>query len=600
MNFAVRSSSGVDIWSVENKDDPVASKRVFKPFFKDTSSAARCLAYSEKYFVVGTQADVKVYNIKYEQLFVIPRTRSHIIKFSPKGTYLIVYEIFISTRENPNNPNLFIYEAKTGKELICFIMKKHSEWEPFMSNDESVLAIMMSGDVHFYEIENDTFKKSSQKLTGKVGSFSLSPGYNTHVALYLQGAKGSPSMARLFKYPNLDSSATIASKSFSQADKVEMIWNQRGNGCLIMTSTDVDSSGASYYGRQALHFLATNGDSFGVSLKGEGPIHAVAWSPKSNQFIAVYGYEPANATLFNMKCDVIFDFGTGIRNCIYWNSFGNLVLFGAFGNLRGNIEVWDVVTRKQISTSLASDTTLLEWAPSGDIYFTATTCPRLRQSNGFKIWHYSGALLFELLWPDKQELYELVWQKYSENAFNEPKVSTTRIDGIQSSQPQASAKKYVPPNIRHLEESGGNSFVGLHQPPVQGPIPGLPPGYTSSVVKKNQQQIKSSQKKQKTYKTQPNVENKQQYAEGENQIQKQQQQKNKLSKTNENIINDSELKSQLSDEDKKKISAIKKKLKDIKQLKEKQENGERLDNNQMKKVSMESELNKELEALKIS
>lgn len=56
----------------------------------------------------------------------------------------------------------------------------------------------------------------------------------------------------------------------------------------------------------------------------------------------------------------------------------------------------------------------------------------------------------------------------------------------------------------------------------------------------------------------------------------------------------------MNDEDKKKISAIKKKLKDIKTLKEKVEKGEKLDNNQLKKVSIETELNNELEALKLS
>lgn len=73
-------------------------------------------------------------------------------------------------------------------------------------------------------------------------------------------------MCRLFRYPNLENSNPIASKSFSQADKVEMMWNKRGTGCLILTSTDVDSTGVSYYGKQSLHFLATNGDSYSVPL----------------------------------------------------------------------------------------------------------------------------------------------------------------------------------------------------------------------------------------------------------------------------------------------------------------------------------------------
>lgn len=543
----------MEVWTIENKDS-AASARVFKPILKE-ARPARALAFNEQYFAYGSNTDVKVFNINYELKYTIPRPRSHIIKFSPKSTYIIVYEIYISTKDNPMNPNLFIYEAATGREVQSFVAKKNSEWEPFFSHDESMLAIMLAGDVHFYDVSSTgEFTKSPHKITGKVGGFSVSPGLNTHVAVYIQGTKGSPSMARLFKYPNLET-APIASKSFSQADKVEMIWNKKGNGCIILTSTDVDTTGASYYGKQALHFLATSGDSYSIPLKAEGPIHECVWSPKSNQFIAVYGNSPAKATLFNMKCDVVFDFGTGIRNHVYWNDFGNLVLFGAFENFRGNIEIWDLNKKQQVSTGSAPDSTFLEWGPSGDIYITATTSPRLRQGNGFKIWHYSGALLYELMYPDKQELLEVAWQKYPEGKFKEPTITSQKVEGIQSIQAQPSTKKYVPPHIRELGEAAINSYTsgGSNNvtPQARGAIPGLPPGYTSS---KQQQQKKPAANKPA--------------AEG--------------------------------DDDKKKASAIRKKLKDIKILKEKQQNGDKLDKNQLKKIDMENELNKELAALNLS
>ena len=35
---------------------------------------------------------------------------------------------------------------------------------------------------------------------------------------------------------------------------------------------------------------------------------------------------PAKATLFNLKCEPIFDFGTGARNVVYYNPFGNNIL----------------------------------------------------------------------------------------------------------------------------------------------------------------------------------------------------------------------------------------------------------------------------------
>lgn len=38
--------------------------------------------------------------------------------------------------------------------------------------------------------------------------------------------------------------------------------------------------------------------------------------------------------------------------------------------------------KTQISTLQAPDSTLLEWCPTGEIFLTATTAPRLRIGNG--------------------------------------------------------------------------------------------------------------------------------------------------------------------------------------------------------------------------
>jgi translation initiation factor 2A len=208
---------------------------------------------------------------------------------------------------------------------------------------------------------------------------------------------------------------------------------------------------------------------------------------------------------------------------------------------------------------------LLQWAPSGDVYFTATTAPRLRQGNGFKIWHYSGSLLFELLWPEKKELLELMWQKYPEGVFKENAISYEKVSGIQSVQKEASAKKYVPPNVRLFGEDNSSSVA----PPPQGPIPGLPPGYTSS---------KSQPSKGKSNSA--------------NNVNRKKPQADAAQPGNPSDNKD--------DENRKKASAVKKKLKDIRILKEKQEKGEKLDKNQMNKIATESDLYKELAALQLS
>lgn len=101
--------------------------------------------------------------------------------------------------------------------------------------------------------------------------------------------------------------------------------------------------------------------------------------------------------------------------------------------------------------------------------------------NGFKVWHYSGALLHETVWPAGQELLQVIWQKYDENVFKEQPISNVKVQGIEPSQPQSSKAVYVPPNIR----SGGSSVLGssprsANYQPERGPIPGLPVGYKVS------------------------------------------------------------------------------------------------------------------------
>lgn len=58
----------------------------------------------------------------------------------------------------------------------------------------------------------------------------------------------------------------------------------------------------------------------------EGPIYAVSWSPLGTEFCVVYGFMPAKATLYNLKCEAVFNLGSGSRNSIYYNPHGNNIL----------------------------------------------------------------------------------------------------------------------------------------------------------------------------------------------------------------------------------------------------------------------------------
>ncbi|XP_062137314.1 LOW QUALITY PROTEIN: eukaryotic translation initiation factor 2A-like [Drosophila sulfurigaster albostrigata] len=480
--LAIRSSVAVELWSSAGAKQPFEHKPNL-PREETKSSRSICFSPDGRYFAYSNGVEVKVLsvptsntgNLNWPVQCSLPRPKAFYLKFSPRGNFLCTWEHYAITKDRPEGAaNLLVYDVATGKEVFAIVQKNQTDWQPSWSSDESIFALVVGGEALFYDLAAgpvDGFATTSRKIGGsRGGMLSLGPGNcPPYLAFYTPGAKGAPSMCKLYKYPALGQQQSVACKSFFQADRVEMLWNKRGSGLLLLTSTEVDKSGASYYGNQAVHFMATKGDTCSVPLSKEGPVHCVKWSPKANEFVVVYGFMPSKAALYNLKCDVIFDFGEGPRNCAYFNPFGNLIVLGGFGNLPGAVEVWDVSKREKIANLKCADTTHFEWHPNGEWFVTATTAPRLRISNGFKVYHYSGALLHETLWPQGQELLGIEWQAFADNTFAEPKITKAKHEGIKSSQPEASKKAYTPPHLRLLKE-GKNPEKYLPQSTL---VPGL-------------------------------------------------------------------------------------------------------------------------------
>lgn len=583
--LALRSAKGVEVWKPEQQQQQLT----FIPetgFTPDQSKSCRAIVYSPngRFLAWANGSSVQLCRVseRWEIIASLPRPKACYLQFSPRSTYLMTWEVYTENpKETPKGrPNLFIYRAETGEEVFNLIQKRHQDWQMHWSSDESVAALLVGGEVLFYD--NSPTGPGLQQVVKRLGGLrnggvSVAPGPSPpHIGVFIEGKKGAPWMCRLFKYPNLEMNQPVASKSFFQADKVDMMWNRKGNGLILMTSTDVDSSGVSYYGKQSLHYMTPKGDSCAIQLNAEGPIHDVAWSPKSTEFCVVYGFMPSSATLFNLKCDIIYDFKQGNRNSIYFNDFGNLLVFGGFGNLPGYIETWDLTRRKKLTNFQAPDTTQLEWSPTGDKFLTATTAPRLRMSNGFKLWHYSGALLGEYAWTG--ELLEVIWQKFEPETFSEVTISDEKVSGIVSATPVASVQKYVPPGARNSIVTSSNGQTIDMRPP----IPGLPPGYRSST------QIKNSKKNKKNNRTGV-VDGGEDGSAGQ------------PKDTTEKNVTQPKKTSLTGDPEKdKKIRAIYKKLKDIKLLKEKHERGEKLVPTQVTKMHSEEQLIKDLSALKVS
>lgn len=206
----------------------------------------------------------------------------------------------------------------------------------------------------------------------------------------------------------------------------------------------------------------------------------------------------------------------------------------------------------------------------------------------FKVWHYSGALLHETMWPEGQELLEVIWQTYPSGKFTEKPITNVKLEGIKSTQPQASPQAYKPPNARGINITPTRTAANN-----DNRIPGAAP--TKAGRKDRRTQRSANYSKTRNEKSDENND-----ATNIETAQSNDSQSPRI-RPNNNAKKSNKPNSPSDDPEKtKRMKALSKKLNDISKLKVRREKGEQLELNQIKKIDSEASLIKELNDLKIT
>ncbi|KAI2001718.1 hypothetical protein LOZ52_001865 [Ophidiomyces ophidiicola] len=484
--LAYRTSKDVGILDASPVYEPLAG-------FTRPEGNLRCCAYSPcgRYFAWAAPDGVSIIDpsVGYT-VATLPAENVYELGFSPLGTYAVTWQRPSKDENGDAVRNLKVWAvvaesspdegAASRVPIGGFVQKSQTGWNLQYTADEKYCARVVTNEVQFYQSANLRTVWNKLHAEGVV-DFAVSPGQNHAVAVFIPERKGQPAAVKAFNIPQF--TLPISQKTFFKGDKVQMKWNKSGTTVIVLAQTEVDKTGKSYYGETTLYVLGTDGFDSRIDLDKEGPIHDVTWSPNSKEFGVVYGYMPAKTTIFNSRAVATHSFALAPRNTIVFSPFGRFVIVAGFGNLAGQMDIYDLEKNyAKVATIEASNASVCEWSPDGKYILTATTSPRLRVDNGVRIWHVGGALMYN---EDMNELYDVCWRPQSttshpqENPLHPmPNPHPSALAYLAKTKtPSKPVGAYRPPGARgqstpmsfRREDEGGAAFVRDDRPNTFGP-----------------------------------------------------------------------------------------------------------------------------------
>ncbi|CAM9492695.1 unnamed protein product, partial [Ectocarpus sp. 6 AP-2014] len=263
----------------------------------------------------------------------------------------------------------------------------------------------------------------------KLAGFSLAPGTAPYrLATFVPELKGKPGKISLWSYPVSD--APIASRSsFRAQQEASFKWSPDGRAVLCLTSTDVDATGKSYYGSTGLFLMHADGQfDCAIAPAKEGTVQDVQWGPggsnKGNKFVVIAGSMPSTSTLYNIKGEPTFEFGSAHRNTISWSPHGRFLLLAGLGNLAGEMDFWDVNRKKVMGSTSSHCAVAYGWSPDSRWFLTATCAPRMNVDNDVKVFRYDGS--GPVVKKEVEVLWDAVWQPAAQGVYPDRPASPGR------------------------------------------------------------------------------------------------------------------------------------------------------------------------------
>lgn len=359
-----------------------------------------------------------------------PRTLRH-IQWSPKGTFLVGFWQHDprAVKNGFDERNVLVWATRAASAdrlseagpVAAFTLKALSvgQW-PILKwrNDEQFCCLSVRSELIIFNGQDIGSQPLGRVPIPGIVQTELAPGNGEQdkvavAAFSPAAALEGNSLFRLieFQRPETGSCArnwtVTVEHPLGSADSADMSWNAGGTAVLILASTTIDSAGENYGGVGDAHLVRRDG-----SLAAKINKHVAqeaCWSPERDEFVLVEGKSPSDIFLYDANETVRFTFPSAYRNTVRWDLRGHMLAVGGFGNLAGDLSFWhrsgDEV--KHIAEWREPCTVLCAWDPTCRFFVTASTWPRMRVDNQFKVFSRRGDLIFKQQFA---QLFDFQWR----------------------------------------------------------------------------------------------------------------------------------------------------------------------------------------------
>lgn len=329
-----------------------------KAFFESTCCEGVSWSSDGSICVYRETTGVRVFDMKTNsQRFALDLPKVVAVSISPLNSWLVTLVPFKS------EPNLQIWDMATGKLHFSFVQMSFSRqsWPYLQWDSKENHAIFHHGDSIIVYNGHDFLDTSSQQ-TLKSGNLdypfpfsvssrsvvSLSPSsVCPAVAVFSVLREGEGVLFYFACRPcDPDRFRLVAHSRILGCSHASFEWNALGDRALVTVGSDVDQTGASYYGRTFLYYLFNDLESraqpIQCVLRTEQSVQDAHFAHDGSKFCTITASVPALTSLYESKeCKQDYDCQKLNVNTALWSPHGRLLLLGV-----GAGEAWDVGLRE--------------------------------------------------------------------------------------------------------------------------------------------------------------------------------------------------------------------------------------------------------------